>query len=295
MNRRQFTQALAALFATPAVPKLPLAAPAAAPALPTTAYFWADYMTRLHARCTPEMLAPFFKADLELATRLHAQLVAENVLLPTGYAHPNLKAQQPARSLGQSKPQAAHSDPADPAKPHQPKANAPQQPGSDMPDTPLRPAQSEDLSALATLWHDGWVEAHAAHVPQELVDQRTLESFHIRMGKMLDETVVAGPIGAPTGFCAVCEDEIYQMYVSPSARGTGTAAKLINEGCQRIFAAGFTKARLDVIPQNPRAIAFYEKIGFEKQGVEVVNLDTLDAPFTLPCLVMTRPLSKDIR
>ena len=72
MNRRQFTQALAALFAAPTVPSMAALAPASG-TLPPAAYFWADYMTRLHNRCTAEMLAPFFKADAALAKTIHSQ------------------------------------------------------------------------------------------------------------------------------------------------------------------------------------------------------------------------------
>lgn len=89
MNRRQFTQSLAALFATPALPAASLATTPTG-AAPASAYFWADYMTRMHNRCTPDMLAPFFKADKALAKTIHSQLVAENVLTSTGHAHPDL-------------------------------------------------------------------------------------------------------------------------------------------------------------------------------------------------------------
>jgi putative acetyltransferase len=92
--------------------------------------------------------------------------------------------------------------------------------------------------------------------------------------------------------CIPRANEIYQMYVAPAARGTGTAAALIAAGEDHIRAAGFATARLDVIPQNHRAIAFYEKCGWQQGSIETVMLDTLADPFPLECLVMTKNLKK---
>ncbi|WGI23001.1 GNAT family N-acetyltransferase [Amylibacter sp. IMCC11727] len=280
MNRRQFTQSLAALFATPALPAASLATTPTG-AAPASAYFWADYMTRMHNRCTPDMLAPFFKADKALAKTIHSQLVAENVLTSTGHAHPDLLAKQPAKTFGQR----------DFNRPHSQNKQQVKKGRKTMTDTPeIRAAQPEDHDALTEIWFNGWVESHAAHVPKELVEMRTRDSFHIRLVDMLETTLVSGPIGAPIGFCAIKNNEIYQMYVSPDGRGTGTASALISAGCDAIKAAGHDQARLDVIAQNPRARAFYEKMGWQNEGLQTVNVDTLDGPFPLDCIVMTKEL-----
>lgn len=281
MNRRQFTQSLAALFATPAVPSLALPTVSTGTA-PPAAYFWADYMTRLHTRCTPDMLAPFFKADVKTAKIIHSQLVAENVLTASGHAHPNLLAQQPAKTFGQQNFNRPHSKAKKPVqKDPKPMTAAPE----------IRAAQPEDHTALTQIWHNGWVEAHADHVPADLTALRTRESFHLRLTDLLDTTLVTGPIGSPTGFCTLKNNEIYQMYVAPDARGTGTAAALMSAGCHMIKSTGHTQARLDVIAENHRARAFYEKMGWESQGLHTVALDTLKDPFPLDCILMTKELA----
>ncbi len=155
---------------------------------------------------------------------------------------------------------------------------------------PIRPAVKADLPALADLWHQGWTEAHAAHVPADLTAQRTRDSFAIRLQDILPDTSTLGEIGKPLGFCAIKGNEIYQMYVDPNARGTGAASRLMADGLARISAVGYNEARLDVIPQNPRAIAFYEKTGWQQRGLETVLLDTLGAPFPLDCLTMFKQL-----
>ena len=158
-----------------------------------------------------------------------------------------------------------------------------------MPHKIRKPAQSE-LPALAQLWYDGWQEAHAAHVPASLTAIRTLESFETRLSAHFNTIRVIGEVSTPLGLCITKGPEIYQLYVSPAAQGTGAAAILITDGLDRIRADGHKTAKLDVIPQNPRAIAFYEKMGWQQKGVETIMLDTLTDPYPMPCLVMTKEL-----
>ncbi len=152
-----------------------------------------------------------------------------------------------------------------------------------------KPTRSE-LPALAQLWYDGWQVAHAAHVPASLTAIRTLESFAIRLSDHFKDIRVVGETDAPLGFCITKGHEIYQIYVSPEAKGTGAAAVLINDGLDRIYADGHKSAKLDVNAENTRAIAFYEKMGWHKKSIETIMLDTLADPYSLPCLVMTKKL-----
>ena len=99
-----------------------------------------------------------------------------------------------------------------------------------------------------------------------------------------------GDKGAPLGLCMLKANEIYQIFVAPEAKGTGAAKILMEDGLERIRNAGHDTATLDVIPENARAIAFYEKIGWEHGDVRTVMLDTLDDPYPLPCLIMTKTL-----
>jgi len=153
----------------------------------------------------------------------------------------------------------------------------------------IRRATPADLPALADLWHQGWHEAHAAHVPAELTNQRSRDSFFIRL-QGLPNTFTLGPAAAPLGMCILRKTEIYQFYVSPTARGTGTAQTLMAYGEAAIRNAGHDIANLDVIPQNHRAIAFYRKVGWVKQGIQTILLDTLGEPFPLSCQIMTKRL-----
>ncbi|MBB4260293.1 GNAT superfamily N-acetyltransferase [Bradyrhizobium sp. CIR3A] len=91
----------------------------------------------------------------------------------------------------------------------------------------VRPADSTEIDHLAQLWHDAWHGSHAHLAPPELVRLRTLASFRDRLAVMLVDICVVGPSGAPLGLCALKSDELYQLFVSPTAHGTGVAAALI--------------------------------------------------------------------
>jgi hypothetical protein len=85
----------------------------------------------------------------------------------------------------------------------------------------VRHAEERELDRLASLWYDGWQDAHAAIVPAELTRLRTLSSFRERLQDALPYIRVVGPSGAPTGFSIVKDDELYQLFVEASARGSG--------------------------------------------------------------------------
>jgi len=263
MNRRQFTTRLAALFATPALPATALAsatAPAVAPvAITTGATSWASYLMAMHDTCTPTMLKSVLNINADSANAIHNQMVKQGTIRDGSRVIRDVK--QRLKSHLEA---------------------------TEMPDT--RPATIEDLDALTDIWHDGWHEAHADHVPDDLIALRDRDSLRIRMQNMLEATDVVGPDGAPIGFCTVQEDEIYQFYVAPAARGTGAANALINAGEARLAAAGIALAQLSVIAENPRAQAFYRRNGWDGDVVKQVPLQTLGEPYMLPCLILTKHL-----
>ncbi len=138
---------------------------------------------------------------------------------------------------------------------------------------PLRQPETADIDALAQIWFSGWQDAHLGILPPELARHRTLESFHARLAPMLSDTRVSGPVGAPLGFAAINGDELYQLYVSRDARGTGLAAKLTQDAETRIAAQGHKTAWLACGIGNEQASRFYEKAGWVRVGVETIELN----------------------
>jgi len=145
----------------------------------------------------------------------------------------------------------------------------------------VRTAELADIDAMATLWHDGWRDAHAALVPADLAKLRTLASFRSRLCDALADTRVVGPIGAPLALCIVKRDELYQLYVSAQARGGGIAAALLADAEARLARAGFSIAWLACAIGNTRASRFYDKHGWHLARTETIDVETTAGAYPL--------------
>lgn len=145
----------------------------------------------------------------------------------------------------------------------------------------VRTAEAADIAPLARIWHDGWHEAHARLAPVELTRLRTLESFRARLATALPNVRVAGPEGDPAGFCLVKGDELYQLFVSPAARGSGVAAALVADAEDSLAAGGTDTAWLACVIGNERAARFYEKCGWRLAGTMINQAETSAGAFPL--------------
>ncbi len=150
--------------------------------------------------------------------------------------------------------------------------------------TTTRPATAADMPAVADLWHEGWHDGHAGHVPDGLTALRTLEAFHRRTpGRVADTTVAVDGTGALLGFVMVVGDEVEQVFVGRAARGTGLAAVLLAEAERRVAAAGHDEAWLAVVAGNARARRFYEKCGWHDGGDLAYEVTAGGRTWTSPC------------
>src|SRR5215218_973039 len=108
----------------------------------------------------------------------------------------------------------------------------------------VRRATLDDAEAVARIWHSGWRDGHIGNVPDGLVrhrdDVRLYESrARDRVGQMW---VAASAGGQPVGFVVVKGDELEQVYVDRTARGTGVAAQLLRRGEDLVRQAGHPRA-----------------------------------------------------
>jgi ribosomal protein S18 acetylase RimI-like enzyme len=146
----------------------------------------------------------------------------------------------------------------------------------------VRDAEAAEIDQLATLWHEGWHEAHALIVPAELTRLRTRESFRSRLQEALLPNVrVAGALGHPAGLCIVRGTELYQLYVSRQARGSGVAVALIGDAEARLRMSGAQTAWLACAIGNHRAARFYEKNRWFRKGIMTSQTETSDGSFPL--------------
>ncbi len=150
--------------------------------------------------------------------------------------------------------------------------------------TTIRSATAADMPAVADLWHEGWHHAHAGHVPEGLTARRTLEAFHARTPTRVGDTTVAlSDRGVLLGFLMVAVDEVEQLFVGPTARGTGLAAELLTEAERQVAAAGHDEAWLAVVAGNARARRFYERSGWRDEGDLPYEVTAGGQVFVSPC------------
>jgi ribosomal protein S18 acetylase RimI-like enzyme len=145
----------------------------------------------------------------------------------------------------------------------------------------VRTAEEAEIDQLANLWYAGWQDAHARILPAELARYRTLEIFRHRLQSTLSNVRVAGPSGQPLGFCIIKDDELYQLYVSAGARGSGVAAALLADAEAHLTARGVETAWLACAIGNERAARFYEKNGWRRVRSMTSQLETPAGLFPL--------------
>ena len=154
-----------------------------------------------------------------------------------------------------------------------------------------RSATEADLEPLARIWYDGWRDAHADILPEELARQRTLESLRDRLPAMLTSIRTIGAHGAPLGFHFVRDRELNQLYVSREARGAGVAAALIADAEARLRDSGVDVAWLACAIGNHRAARFYEKSGWQRVGIVIEQVPIPDSTLPIEVWRYEKPLT----
>ena len=81
--------------------------------------------------------------------------------------------------------------------------------------------------------------------------------------------------------CAIRDDELYQLFVSGHARGTGAALALIVDAERRLLESGVTTAWLACAIGNDRAARFYERNGWRRAGTTTNVAETDRGPCAL--------------
>jgi ribosomal protein S18 acetylase RimI-like enzyme len=156
----------------------------------------------------------------------------------------------------------------------------------------IRDAKAAEIEALAKIWFDGWQDAHAHLLPAQLARLRTRKSFQERIVAALDRVRVVGPVDAPVGFCMTRDSELYQLYVSSTARGSGLAAALVQDAEDRLMNDGICTAWLACAIGNERAARFYEKHGWSRTGTVIEHLEVADGTYPLEVWRYEKSLKK---
>ena len=145
----------------------------------------------------------------------------------------------------------------------------------------LRIATPADVTALTTLWYDGWQIGHATIAPPALIHFRDRPSFRERIEQALHSFWVAERDGSLVGFVRIVGEELDQFYVAPALIGQGVAPPLMRAAEDLLRRKGVYRAFLVATEGNNRAIRFYEKQGWENCGRRLAEVTTREGPFRL--------------
>lgn len=130
----------------------------------------------------------------------------------------------------------------------------------------IRRAGEPDVEAMAAIWRLGWSDGHAGHVPAELEQARLSGCWADEVTARLARSWVACFGDRVVGFVTVAADEIEEVYVERSARGSGVASYLLRHGETLVQENGFPVAWLAVATGNDRARRFYQREGWHDTG-----------------------------
>lgn len=133
----------------------------------------------------------------------------------------------------------------------------------------IRAARPQDATRIAAIWEQAWHDGHDGHVPDELVAERTPETFLPRARERVERSWVGELDGAVAGFVTTHDDEVEQVFVAPEARGSGLAVALLQRAERAIRDAGHPRAWLSVVAGNERARRFYARQGWRDAGPSV--------------------------
>lgn len=139
----------------------------------------------------------------------------------------------------------------------------------------IRAATTDDISAIAKLWHGQWHSAHATVVDAELVQTRVPAEFDARTTAHLPQTHVALLNGSLAGFFMIEGEELYQFYIANGHQGSGLAQRMMAQAEAMLPAP---RAWLACSVGNNRAARFYEKCGWQNTGVEELQVETSSGP-----------------
>ena len=140
----------------------------------------------------------------------------------------------------------------------------------------VRRASVSDAADIAAVHVHTWQVAYAHVFGSERLAGMDVDARTGQWRRWLergDDVFVADDEGCIDGFAWIgpsrdseAEGELYAIYASPEAWGSGAGSALMRAGVDGLREAGYGEAILWVLDDNPRARRFYEREGWELDG-----------------------------
>jgi putative acetyltransferase len=122
----------------------------------------------------------------------------------------------------------------------------------------MRKSVPADSNRILDIWRRAVDATHDFLTPQDRIAIEA-EAVGIIPENIFDLAVDEGD--NPIAFMLLSEGHMEALFVDPDYRGRGVGRLLVEEAVQR-----YPNLTTDVNEQNPQAIGFYDKLGFERIG-----------------------------
>ncbi|WP_207841897.1 GNAT family N-acetyltransferase [Williamsia soli] len=134
-----------------------------------------------------------------------------------------------------------------------------------MPDTVLRDGAPRDTDRVVAVWRTAVEATHHFLTPTDIDDyERRLASHFLPAVHV----VVAQHDGDIVGFSGTSGHRLEMLFVDPRVHAQGVGSALLNHLANEVGAVD-----VDVNEQNPGAVAFYRRRGFDPVGRSPLDSD----------------------
>jgi len=147
----------------------------------------------------------------------------------------------------------------------------------------IRYAENQDITSIATIHVRAWQDAYKGQIPNEILDNLSIESRALMWGKIINDStqkiLVYEIENQVIGFSNVGpfresendEGEIRAIYLLSDYWSKGIGASLMTESLKYLNNNGYKSVYLWVLETNKKVIAFYKKFGFIADGYNKIE------------------------
>ncbi len=142
----------------------------------------------------------------------------------------------------------------------------------------IRPAGAGDFETIAELHAASWRDAYRGLLPDVFIDYEMdgeLKKYWRDIALSDDDFVLVAENQEIVGFILVWGEArpyIESLHVDPERRSGGVGESLMRAAARELQSRGHSTAHLWVMTGNPRARAFYERLGGKVTGEDQRNV-----------------------
>ena len=138
----------------------------------------------------------------------------------------------------------------------------------------IRDAKRSEFSDLAALQIRSWRDVYRGIMPDAYLDDEIEDDLGARWNALDpsgDDLVLLAEKDGIRGFITVwCKPDPFvdNLHVDPGGRSKGVGRRLMQAAAERLVQKGYQRLSLYVAAKNPRAAAFYRRLGGRLGDVE---------------------------